>query len=194
MRDVVTNTSPLLYLHQLGLLELLPRLYQRIVVPTAVVSELAEGGRTGYDVPAPATLSWVVVETVPGAAILPMVTALGDGERAAIALAAARTSDLLILDDALARRHAHLLGLPVTGTLGVLLRARPRASFPPSLRKSTSSNSSASVSHPRHARASCGSRVNDRRASVKPPTLLGFWVGSLESTTRSPLALNRATS
>lgn len=130
MRDVVTNTSPLLYLHQLGLLDLLYRLYERVVVPSAVVAELSEGARFGYDVPAPATLPWVVVEAPPGAAILPMVTALGDGERAAIALAAARKSDLLLLDDALARRHARLLGLTVTGTLGVLLRAKSDGLLP----------------------------------------------------------------
>jgi predicted nucleic acid-binding protein len=130
MRDVVTNTSPLLYLHQLGLLDLLPRLYERVVVPSAVVAELLEGARFGYDVPAPTTLPWVVVEAAPGAAILPMVTALGDGERAAIALAATRKSDLLVLDDALARRHARLLGLTVTGTLGVLLRAKKEGLLP----------------------------------------------------------------
>lgn len=132
MRDVVTNTSPLLYLHQLKLMDLLPRLYQRIVVPSAVVTELAEGARSGYDVPSPATLPWVIVESPPGALFLPMVTALGEGERAAIALAASRKSDLLLLDDALARRHAHLLGLPVTGTLGILLRAKA-AGFLPAL-------------------------------------------------------------
>jgi len=48
VRDVVTNTSPLLYLHQLKLLELLPRLYKRIIVPSAVVMELSEGARIGY--------------------------------------------------------------------------------------------------------------------------------------------------
>jgi hypothetical protein len=94
------------------------------VVPTAVVAELAEGSKHGYDVPAPSTFGWVDVEAAPGAAILPLVTDLGDGERAAIALAASRKSDLLLLDDALARRHAKLLGLSVTGTLGVLLKAK----------------------------------------------------------------------
>jgi predicted nucleic acid-binding protein len=94
MRDVVTNTSPLLYFHQLGLLDLLPRLYERVVVPSAVVAELSDGARFGYDVPTPSMLPWVVVEAPLGAAILPMVTALGDGERAAIALAASRKSDL----------------------------------------------------------------------------------------------------
>ncbi len=130
MRDVVANTSPLLYLHQLGLLELLPRLYERVVVPSAVVAELSDGARLGYDVPTLSTLPWALVEAPPGAAILPMVTALGDGERAAIALAASRKSDLLLLDDGLARRHARLLGLTVTGTLGVLLRGKTGGHVP----------------------------------------------------------------
>jgi len=47
VRDVVTNTSPLLYLHQLGLLDLLPDLYERVVVPTAVLRELEEGAKLG---------------------------------------------------------------------------------------------------------------------------------------------------
>jgi uncharacterized protein len=130
VRDVVTNTSPLLYLHQLRLLEILPHLYQRVVVPTAVVSELADGARAGYDVPDSRSLVWADVQEAPGATILQLVTDLGDGERAAIALAASRRSDLLLLDDALARRHAQLLGLTVTGTLGVLLRAKESALIP----------------------------------------------------------------
>ena len=124
MRDVVTNTSPLLYLHQLRLLELLPRLYGRVVVPTAVAEELAEGGRRGHDVPTPSALEWIDLVPAPAAAILALVTDLGEGERAAIALAMSRKSDLLLIDDGLARRHAKLVGLTFTGTLGILLRAK----------------------------------------------------------------------
>ncbi|MBK7399623.1 MAG: hypothetical protein IPJ34_26035 [Myxococcales bacterium] len=76
---------------------MLPRLYERVVVPTAVVNELAEGGRCGHNAPSPAALPWADVCDAPGAAILPLVTDLGDGERAAIALASSRKSDLLIL-------------------------------------------------------------------------------------------------
>lgn len=39
-RVVVCNTSPLLYLHQVGQLELLKSLYQRIKIPSAVREEL----------------------------------------------------------------------------------------------------------------------------------------------------------
>jgi predicted nucleic acid-binding protein len=41
--DVISNTSPLQYLHQVGLLHLLPALFGQVYVPDAVVLEL-EGG------------------------------------------------------------------------------------------------------------------------------------------------------
>jgi len=41
-----------------------------------------------------------------------------------IALAGSLEDPLLILDDLAARRHAKLLGLRITGTLGVLLKAK----------------------------------------------------------------------
>ncbi len=49
--DVICNTSPLQYLHQIGCLELLPQLVSRVTVPTAVAQELAEGRRRGLDLP-----------------------------------------------------------------------------------------------------------------------------------------------
>ncbi|MGV2389513.1 MAG UNVERIFIED_CONTAM: hypothetical protein LVR29_18495 [Microcystis novacekii LVE1205-3] len=39
--QVIVNTSPLLYLHQVGYLELLQRLYSQILTPSAVIEELA---------------------------------------------------------------------------------------------------------------------------------------------------------
>jgi hypothetical protein len=50
-RFVVSNTSPLLYLHQIGQLDLLRQLYGRVVVPEAVAKELARGAQLGIAVP-----------------------------------------------------------------------------------------------------------------------------------------------
>jgi predicted nucleic acid-binding protein len=36
----ISNTSPLFYLHRLNHLDLLRQLYQRVIVPEAVVAEL----------------------------------------------------------------------------------------------------------------------------------------------------------
>jgi len=37
----IANTSPLQYLHQCGLIDLMAKLYQEVLVPPAVVQELA---------------------------------------------------------------------------------------------------------------------------------------------------------
>ncbi len=54
----------------------------------------------------------------------------GPGEREALSLATQTPGSLLVIDDALARRHARLLGLSFTGTLGVLLRAKVEGHLP----------------------------------------------------------------
>lgn len=61
MPEVVSNTSPLQYLHQLGLLDLLPRLVGRVTVPQAVVDELEAGRSLGHDLPEVTSLAWVTV-------------------------------------------------------------------------------------------------------------------------------------
>jgi predicted nucleic acid-binding protein len=48
---VISNTSPIFYLHRLRRLDLLQKLYQEIIVPKAVVAELEAGRRQGEDVP-----------------------------------------------------------------------------------------------------------------------------------------------
>ncbi len=43
MREpVISNTSPVFYLHRLGLLDLLAKLYGEIIIPNAVLEELEE--------------------------------------------------------------------------------------------------------------------------------------------------------
>jgi len=122
--EVICNTSPLQYLHQIGYLELLPRLVSRIVVPTAVAAELEEGRRLGLDLPDPEALPWVELRDSANKQVLRLVADLGPGETAVLALALERNDAIVILDDALARRHAEVLGLRLTGTLGVLLDAK----------------------------------------------------------------------
>jgi uncharacterized protein len=126
MREVLCNTSPLLYLHQLGRLDLLPALYGRVTIPEAVVVELHEGRRLGHAVPDVDTLAWITVAKVEQAALLRLAADLDAGEREVLALAIARPGCLALLDDGQARRYAKMLGLTFTGTLGVLTRSKQR--------------------------------------------------------------------
>jgi uncharacterized protein len=129
MREVVSNTSPLLYLHQLGSIDLLPALYSQLLVPASVVEELAAGRAAGHDVPNVAALTWARVVSSPTLALLALATDLGKGEAEAIAIAHERNA-LLILDDGLARRHAKVVGVTLTGTLGVLVKAKTAGYIP----------------------------------------------------------------
>ena len=77
---VISNTSPLQYLHQLGHLELLPHFYQQIQIPPAVTFELSAGRELGIPLPDPTTIDWLQ-ETVPtGDITLSLATTLGAGD------------------------------------------------------------------------------------------------------------------
>ena len=59
----IVDTSPLFYLHRLGLLELLKKLYSHITVPEAVKKELKEGQTQGEDVPQMENYTWVEIRS-----------------------------------------------------------------------------------------------------------------------------------
>jgi predicted nucleic acid-binding protein len=130
VRDVISNTSPLQYLHQTDLLELIPQLYDKLVVGPAVVHEIDNGRKLGLSLPDPSDLPWVEIRPVRQRTILPMVVDLGEGERETLALGIESPGALLILDDGLARQHARHLGLSFTGTLGVLIKAKKKGLIP----------------------------------------------------------------
>lgn len=125
MPDVISNTSPIQYLYQTDLLNLLPTLYQQIIVPQAVVTELMEGSKLGVSLPDLTALSWVKIQKA--ANISPIASApdlLGAGELEVIAISLKTPNALALLDDALARSYAKRLNIKFTGTLGVLFKAK----------------------------------------------------------------------
>ena len=124
MPGVICNTSPIQYLYQADVLELLPALAGQVYVPEAV--ELQEGQRRNVLLPALEDLSWLIVRPVRDRTLLPLVTHLGDGEKEVLALGLETQDPLLLLDDRDARRYAQTLGLEISGTLGLLLRAKER--------------------------------------------------------------------
>ena len=124
MREVISNTSPLQYLYQLDLLDLLPALYGEVLVPAGVVSEIAAGCSRGVSLPHLEALPWLHVCEVGTPALLSLIPDLGAGEREVLALALEKPGALVILDDSQARRLAERLELGLTGTLGLLLKAK----------------------------------------------------------------------
>jgi len=129
MPEVVSNTTPLQYLHQAGVLDVLPRLYERLVVPAAVADEIRVGREAGVDLPDLPSIDWIEIRSVEPSP-WPVARDIHRGEAEVLALAGLSAGTLMILDDLAARRHARLLNLKFTGTLGVLLRAKRESLIP----------------------------------------------------------------
>ncbi len=130
MPEIACDTSALQYLHQLGALEILPALSERVLIPPAVVAELEAGRSKGVDLPDPAAIAWIHVEAPAGVSVVGLATDLGAGEGQVLALGIDRPNLVVILDDRLARRLARQLGIKHTGTLGLLLDAKRKGLIP----------------------------------------------------------------
>jgi predicted nucleic acid-binding protein len=117
---VVADTSPILYLLLLNQLELLPQLYQHILIPSIVRDEMfARGAPIALQQWIEQPPSWLKIR-VPQQIAAAELKRLDPGERAAIQLAQELSADLLIIDDKAGRQVALSMGLRITGLLGVL--------------------------------------------------------------------------
>lgn len=126
-RVVVADSGPLIALGRVSRLSLLPRLFQQVQVPQAVLAEcvarpeLEDAKRIAQAV---ADGLLLVCEATPIAA-----PGLQTGERAAIGRAL-EIGAALLADDRAARTCATAMGLVVIGTLGVLVRAKRLGALP----------------------------------------------------------------
>ena len=126
---VVSNTSPIVNLAAIGQLELLRGVFGSIIIPDAVYHEIVVqgAGRAGSsEIPA---AEWIVQRSVNNLHVADILKQeLGAGE--ALALALEIGADWILLDERLGRRWATRLGLPFTGLLGVLAKAKARSLIP----------------------------------------------------------------
>lgn len=120
----IVNTSPVFYLHRLGLINIFHALYGEIIVPCAVQNELEQGRKQGENVPNLDKYSWIKIWEVSVPHYLNLIVDLGRGESEVLGIATEHPSALVVLDDKLARKIAELQGFRLTGTAGILLRAK----------------------------------------------------------------------
>lgn len=121
MTLVVADTGPIRYLVLIEAIGVLPKLFNRVILPGAVVAEL-----THPRAPLPIR-NWAA--KLPSWAErrdpvrLEFETHLDRGEAEAIALAIELGASALLLDETEAREAAKRRALPVTGTVGILEKA-----------------------------------------------------------------------
>ena len=121
---VISNNGPLVALWTLDLLSLLRELYTEVLIPEEVKNEFLATERL---------VRSEALKNAPWIRAVPLTPPLDDsaypsvihrGEAAVFDLAKEHGARLVILDDKDARGYAKRIGLPVTGTIGILLEAK----------------------------------------------------------------------
>ena len=122
---VVINTGPLLALIAgIGDLSLLELLYKRVLVSFEVCQEIEAGGASGFGVSEFRKSSFIEKRSNP-LTIAPFLrNTLDLGEASVIQLALDENIHTVCIDESMGRRIARLNGLKLTGSIGVLIRAK----------------------------------------------------------------------
>jgi uncharacterized protein len=116
---VVSDTSAITALLQIGQAGLLEKLYYQILIPEAVRDELLKNHLS-----LPAFLQYTKV--VNFAEVQRLLVEIDLGEAEAIVLAKETHADLLLIDELAGRRVARREGLRFVGLMGVLVQAKQK--------------------------------------------------------------------
>ncbi|NJD28650.1 MAG: DUF3368 domain-containing protein [Chloroflexi bacterium] len=127
--ELVLDTTALIALARLDLLEAVGDRLGRLVVPAAVFEEAVAGDRPGAAPVRRAVDAGSVRVAAPAETASAGELRLGPGEAAAIALATTLDA-IIVLDDRDARRVAGRRGVPLTGTVAILVRLKQLGAIP----------------------------------------------------------------
>lgn len=129
-KPAVVNASPLIHLARADLFDLLRLAGDDVFVTDAVSTEILARGPDDVTARAINQTDWITrVENPP---VPPNVQNwdLGPGEASVIAWALGHPGSRAVIDDLEGRRCAETLGIPLRGTLGLVLRARKTGVIP----------------------------------------------------------------
>jgi predicted nucleic acid-binding protein len=113
LEPIIVDTSSLIALEKIDLLQILCKIYKEIVIPESVIREFGN-----------LSLPCLSTRKVESNLLKLLITDLnlGKGEADVIALAS-QTGLKVVIDDSKARKVAEDMGLKLTGTIGVLIKA-----------------------------------------------------------------------
>ena len=113
-RIIISDTSSLIALTNIGELEILKGVYEEVVITPEIAEEY------GLETP-----DWIRIEQVNDKQKFKLLNLeLDEGESSGIALALENESSLLVIDEKKGRGIAKKLGIRITGILGVMIRAK----------------------------------------------------------------------
>ncbi|MCG6137548.1 MAG: DUF3368 domain-containing protein [Nostoc sp. LLA-1] len=124
---IVSDTTPISELAKVEHLDLLPKLFGKVLIPHGVFNELQVGQHPAAEFVQ--NLSWIEVVKVENQLVVEELQKsfnLHLGESEAIALAEEIGASQLLIDEKAARKVAMVRKLPLIGTVGILLLAKRR--------------------------------------------------------------------
>ena len=126
----ITNASPLIYLGQLGKLELLPKIFKQIYTTDLVKNEVLRlETAPERAILEEAFSSWLITKKPQTISLVEKLEKLNihKGEASVLVLAKELNSQgkkvIVILDDLATRDVARAMGFGITGTVGILIRS-----------------------------------------------------------------------
>jgi predicted nucleic acid-binding protein len=124
-KKLVINTGPIIALvAALGDLRVLKVLYDQTVAPFEVSREILAGGVSGFAVAQFEEAQWLQRWPRPVEIVPYLLNLLDRGEASVIQLALNENINTVCIDESAGRRVARIHNLILTGSVGILLRAR----------------------------------------------------------------------
>ncbi len=125
-KQSVVNASPLIFLSKAEMLHLLRQEGEEVLVPESVVQEILKRGRNDVTAKVLESTDWLKTIEVQKIPALIQSWDLGPGESSVLAYAYANPGVTAIIDDGPGRYCAETLGLPLRGTLGLVMIAKKK--------------------------------------------------------------------
>lgn len=126
----VVNASPLIFLSKAGMMHLLQQKVEEVLVPEPVVQEILKRGSQDFTAKVLESIDWLKPVEVAKIPALIQSWDLGPGESSVLAYAYANPGVTAIIDDGPGRYCAETLGLPLRGTLGLVMIAKNKGFIP----------------------------------------------------------------
>jgi predicted nucleic acid-binding protein len=124
-RKIVINTGPLLALIAgMGNLNILDSLYEQVIVPFEVCGEILSGGSASFGIQEFSAADFLTKIDHPAEIYPYLQNSLDLGESSVIQTALDNTIQTVCIDETVGRRIARLNGLKLTGSLGIMIRAK----------------------------------------------------------------------
>ena len=125
MNEVISNATPLIAFSRINQLSLMQEIVGKLIIPEAVAEEISNYPLTSPDSIVLSDQPWIKIEILKSNSQLQLLLPILDrGEAAVIALALERRAKLVLMDELTGRKVAKSLQLSVTGSVGLLIKAK----------------------------------------------------------------------